>query len=380
MMITTLAVLTASCGPKGSFTLEGQLMGSARDTLVLEEMTEMGWQPIQKLVTDANGRFILKDTASNPRLLVLRTPGQEYVTLFLLNGDEVKLTADKSDIRGTLSITGSRQIELIEELNAETGKAMQQIDSIGRLFEERKANGQNPELDQWIEDEMGKIMNAQRIWVRSFIERNPSEPASLMALSHQIMRQAILDANRDFDLFELVDRELTAKFPGSMLVRNLHEFVESVRPQIEAARKIEETVGNGKPAPEISLSDPDGKVITLSSLRGKYVLIDFWAGWCAPCRRENPNLVKAYNRFKNKGFEIYAVSLDRNRQEWLDAIKADGLTWVQVSDLMFWNSPVSQEYGVQSIPANFLIDPNGIIIDRNLRGAALDERLQEIFQ
>jgi alkyl hydroperoxide reductase subunit AhpC len=90
--------------------------------------------------------------------------------------------------------------------------------------------------------------------------------------------------------------------------------------------------------------------------------------------------LKAYNRFKSKGFEIYAVSLDRNRQEWLDGIKADGLTWTHVSDLMFWNSPVAQQYGVQSIPANFLIDPNGIIIDRNLRGAALDERLHEIFQ
>jgi peroxiredoxin len=165
-----------------------------------------------------------------------------------------------------------------------------------------------------------------------------------------------------------------------LLVKNLHEFVETIKPQIEAARKIEEMVGNGKPAPEISLPNPEGQEVTLSSFRGKYVLLDFWAGWCAPCRRENPNIVKAYNQFKNKGFEIYGVSLDRDRQEWLDAIKADKLAWIHVSDLQFWNSPAAKQYGVQSIPANFLIDPNGIIIDRNLRGGALEARLQEIFQ
>ncbi|MFO7617053.1 MAG: TlpA disulfide reductase family protein, partial [Bacteroidales bacterium] len=255
-----------------------------------------------------------------------------------------------------------------------------QMDSIGRIFEEQSAQGATPLLEQWMEDEVARVLSGQREFVRSFIKRNSTEPASLLALSHQILRQSVLDAGKDFDLFELVDKELTARFPTSALVRNLHEFVESVRPQIEAARKIEEMVGNGKPAPEISLSDPDGKVVNLSSLKGKYVLLDFWAAWCAPCRRENPNIVKAYNQFRSKGFEIYAVSLDRNRQEWLDAIQADKLGWTHVSDLLFWNSPVAQQYGVQSIPANFLIDPDGIIIDRNLRGAALEARLQEIFQ
>ncbi|MDD2813526.1 MAG: TlpA disulfide reductase family protein, partial [Bacteroidales bacterium] len=370
----------AGCGPKGGFTLEGQLNGSSGDSLVLEEMTADGWQAVHTLVTDEGGRFNLEDTASNPRLLLIQTPGKEYITLLVMDGDDVNLTADRDNVRSTISVTGSQQTQLLKELDSETSLAMQQLDSIGRIYEEQEAKGDNPMLQQWITDEVGRIMDEQRTFVRSFIERHSSEPASLLALSHQLLQQPILDANNDFDLYERVDKELTARFPTSLLVKNLHEFVETIKPQIEAARKIEEMVGNGKPAPEISLPNPEGQEVTLSSFRGKYVLLDFWAGWCAPCRRENPNIVKAYNQFKNKGFEIYGVSLDRDRQEWLDAIKADKLAWIHVSDLQFWNSPAAKQYGVQSIPANFLIDPNGIIIDRNLRGGALEARLQEIFQ
>ncbi|MCK9326217.1 MAG: TlpA family protein disulfide reductase, partial [Bacteroidales bacterium] len=339
-----------------------------------------GWQAVHTLVTDEGGRFNLEDTASNPRLLLIQTPGKEYITLLVMDGDDVNLTADRDNVRSTISVTGSQQTQLLKELDSETSLAMQQLDSIGRIYEEQEAKGDNPMLQQWITDEVGRIMDEQRTFVRSFIERHSSEPASLLALSHQLLQQPILDANNDFDLYERVDKELTARFPTSLLVKNLHEFVETIKPQIEAARKIEEMVGNGKPAPEISLPNPEGQEVTLSSFRGKYVLLDFWAGWCAPCRRENPNIVKAYNQFKNKGFEIYGVSLDRDRQEWLDAIKTDKLTWIHVSDLQFWNSPAAKQYGVQSIPANFLIDPNGIIIDRNLRGGALEARLQEIFQ
>lgn len=380
MIITALATLAAGCGPKGGFTLEGQLNGSSGDSLVLEEMTADGWQAVHTLVTDEGGRFNLEDTASNPRLLLIQTPGKEYITLLVMDGDDVNLTADRDNVRSTISVTGSQQTQLLKELDSETSLAMQQLDSIGRIYEEQEAKGDNPMLQQWITDEVGRIMDEQRTFVRSFIERHSSEPASLLALSHQLLQQPILDANNDFDLYERVDKELTARFPTSLLVKNLHEFVETIKPQIEAARKIEEMVGNGKPAPEISLPNPEGQEVTLSSFRGKYVLLDFWAGWCAPCRRENPNIVKAYNQFKNKGFEIYGVSLDRDRQEWLDAIKTDKLTWIHVSDLQFWNSPAAKQYGVQSIPANFLIDPNGIIIDRNLRGGALEARLQEIFQ
>jgi peroxiredoxin len=135
----------------------------------------------------------------------------------------------------------------------------------------------------------------------------------------------------------------------------------------------------GQPAPEIALPDTTGKVVSLSSMKGKYVLVDFWAKWCGPCRQENPNVVRAFQKYKDKGFTVFGVSLDRTKQDWMRAIKEDGLTWTHVSDLKFWQSEAAKTYNVTGIPFSLLIDPNGVIIAKNLRGAALDSKLEEIF-
>jgi peroxiredoxin len=140
------------------------------------------------------------------------------------------------------------------------------------------------------------------------------------------------------------------------------------------------SVAVGMPAPEIALPDPNGKVIPLSSLKGKFVLIDFWASWCGPCRAENPHVKRVYDQYKGKGLEIYGVSLDADKRAWTNAIDKDQLPWLHVSDLKYWNSSVVAQYGIEGIPATFLLDKKGVIIARNLRGEELSAKLAEVLK
>jgi peroxiredoxin len=138
--------------------------------------------------------------------------------------------------------------------------------------------------------------------------------------------------------------------------------------------------GTGTLLPDFAQPDTSGISVSLSSLRGNYVLVDFWASWCGPCRQENPNLVAAYNKYKNKNFTVLGVSLDKAKPAWIDAIKMDGLTWTHVSDLQGWQNSVAQQFQIFSIPQNFLIDPDGKVVGKNLRGAALDRKLARILK
>jgi peroxiredoxin len=164
----------------------------------------------------------------------------------------------------------------------------------------------------------------------------------------------------------------------------LERRYNSLSPEVQQSMYgsyIREQINNGKvgavgsEAMDFTQADTSGKPVSLSSFKGKYVLVDFWASWCKPCRMENPNVVAAYERFKAKNFTVLGVSLDRSRDAWIQAIRDDKLFWSQVSDLKFWNNSVAMQYRIQSIPQNFLIDPNGKIIGKNLRGVELDSRL-----
>jgi peroxiredoxin len=379
-LLATGLFFVAGCAQQADFTIKGRLAGAVNDSLVLQEMAEKSLEVRSTLMTDASGSFSYTDTASNPRLFFLRTSKNEYITILVMNGENITLTAEQGRINETIKVSGSPQTELAMQLNRELLKASGKLDSLSRQYQQLKGKGNDPKVDAWVQGEFGKLIEQQRVFVREFIGRHAGDPASLLALSHQIGNQSVLNGSSDFDLFEKVDGQLYKKYPTSTLILNLHKYVAAMRSQMESAQTREKTTGSGSIAPDISLPDPDGKTRTLSSLRGKVVLLDFWAGWCGPCRRENPNLVRAYAKYHDKGFEIFQVSLDKSKPEWLAAIKQDGLNWIHVSDLKYWGSPVARLYGVESIPANFLLDQEGKIIKSNLRGAALEDELSNLFR
>jgi len=187
-------------------------------------------------------------------------------------------------------------------------------------------------------------------------------------------------AKENLEILQRLEKEI----PNSSYTKDFRATYNQYEEQMKAASQApvkQEPVVVGSEAPEISLNTPEGKTITLSSLRGKVVLIDFWASWCGPCRNEMPNVVEAYNKFKNKGFTVYSVSLDKDGEAWKKSIKALGMPWEnQVSDLKFWNCEAAVRYGVNGIPATFLIDQKGIVIATNLRGAALESKLAEVLK
>ena len=196
-----------------------------------------------------------------------------------------------------------------------------------------------------------------------FVKTHPNSPVSLYVLKHQ--QQYYPDYDQLWQYFN----PLSADLKNTDFGKQYAEMLAGLK-----ATRI------GAKAPNFSMDDPNGKRVSLSSFKGKYVLVDFWASWCGPCRNENPSVVKAYNRFGGKDFAILGVSLDKTKDAWLKAITDDKLTWEQVSDLKFWDNAAAQSYSVKAIPQNFLLDPSGHIIAKNLFGEQLTAQLEKIFQ
>jgi peroxiredoxin len=224
-----------------------------------------------------------------------------------------------------------------------------------------------------------KIYEEERRFLQQFINRNSDNLAGLLGLYQQLgPRNYVFNFQQDMPLFEKVAKGLAKNYPNCSHTKQLNSQITQVKAQIAEQRK-QEKISIGQEAPDIAYPNPEGKVEKLSDLRGKYVLLDFWASWCAPCRGENPNLVANYKKYHDKGFEIFQVSLDQSKNSWIKAIKADQLNWHHVSDLKYWSSAPAKLYGVRGIPANFLIDKDGKIIAKNLRGPALGMKLKELF-
>lgn len=311
--------------------------------------------PVDSVKPDDNGKFRMEIKVESPGFYSLNVYNTQFGDLVITQPATIKVEA-AGQTNGTFKVSGSPETDYLLRFYGLEQSFRRKADSVQALA----VNGQ---LTQEQLMEAYQSLSADAIGkAKQMIEQNPSSIVSIVVAG-------ALDADKEIAFLQQIHQKLAQAHPTS-------EYVVDFGKRLEQISKT----AIGQPAPEIALNDPEGKEIRLSSLRGKYVLIDFWASWCGPCRRENPNVVRMYNRFKGKDFEIFGVSLDKERDQWLKAIKDDGLTWTHVSDLKFWQSSVVPLYRIQGIPMTVLLDKNGIIIDKNLRGQALEDRLTELLK
>jgi len=330
---------------------------------------------IQELTPADNAKkdsLTVSSDGTYSRTIHLTEPGYFRFNFFnlqmvdvVLDKSNIELNVDGNDQAGAVEVKGSPDYDLIrsvqEKLQSfQMDPAVREIESQFQLAVQRNEQDLVTVLQ-------GQYMDLHYLAYDSIIAGLESKPVNLGLIN--LLQGSTFEKDRYYPMYKKVAETAIAQMPTSIHVKQFSEMVQKM--SITAI---------GVKAPEIEMPDPNGTVIKLSSLQGKYVLIDFWAKWCGPCRKENPNVVKAYKKFKGNGFEVFGVSLDRSKEDWVQAIQQDGLAWTHVSDLKYFESQAAIDYNINSIPFSVLVDPNGVIIAKNLRGSALEKKLNEVFR
>ena len=326
--------------PLDGYEIEGEITGYANGTSVSIMNGNTGASEGE--TTLQNNKFVLKGKVQTPDFKVIMINKlQPYITLFLDNS-RVKIQAAYGAIDRAV-VTGSPSNGDFYQLN-------------GLLGPYQSVFNQNAAYDSAAE------FNVKRI-LEEFVKQHPNSYITPLAVIRYL--QLGDDSNMPEQLFNLMAPEIKST-PLSAYVTQ----------QINDGKKIPV----GQVLPDFTQADTLGNPVKLSSLRGKFVLVDFWASWCHPCREENPNVVANYNKYKSKNFTVLGVSLDKDKPKWIDAIHADGLSWNHVSDLQGWGNAVAQQFQIFSIPQNILLDPEGRVVGKNLRGGALDRKLAKLLR
>ncbi len=379
------AIIILSCSPseRSNYTIYGEFENASGEMIYLMEMRSEEIIPADSVIADQNGGFTFSGRIEQPRFLVVQDKPSNNLTLLISPGEEITVTGDIDDIRRSYQVEGSPGSERVMRLNREMDGTLDKLDSLGNIYRS-KLNEPGVDIEELRADTREKfdsIAEKQRLFTIGFIEEEPGSLASLMALYMQIDPSTfVLGRPGDLKYYKMVDSALFEKYPELDYVVTLNENIREMETNIEMRRLREESLHAGSTAPEIALPGREGDTITLSSLRGRYVLLNFWASWSEESRNENPGLIDIYNRFNPQGLEILQVSLDRNRESWLRGISEDRTgEWMHASDLQFWSSSVVPVYRIDELPVSFLIDMEGRIMARSASADSLAEIIEDIF-
>ena len=382
LLIYLFAVLLFTGCKNNTVRISGTLSNSVNgEYIILDELLSNELKAVDSVKISDKGTFNFKREVKSSSFYLLKSNNNNFLTMLVEPGEKLIINARFDSLNNPVSVSGSKGTELMCEYNRNLTRITRKLSGLSDIYRQNAGSPQLSSVMETLDSLAQTYLTEINSYTKNYINKNISSLVSLVALYQQVAPNAyVLNPTKDVNYFIKVDSSLFSQYPDYEPVITLHQQVKEFVAGMNGGTGIAPVSAVGTEAPEISLPTPEGDTIKLSSTRGSVVLLDFWASWCAPCRQENPNLVKAYNLYHKKGFQIFQVSLDKTRDAWMKGIKDDQLDkWKHVSDIQYWNSVVVSLYKIESIPTNLLLDKNGRVIASNLRGEQLQVKLAELF-
>lgn len=376
LWILTIFVTAIACNQSSNFSINGTVTNSNSDMIYLEQLGISGTIPFDSSKIKSDGSFELKGSVSYPTFFLLKLNNQKFITLLVDSLEKINFSADYINFTKDYKVDGSLGSEKVKLLNNNLAQTNHQLDSIKSLLALLvDENSSQTQKSIWLK-EMNGIYTKQQEFSKKFIDENPFSLASVLAIYQKFNNGNYIV--QDLQTLKMSASALHSMYPNSVHAQTLYKDTEKLVQDIRK-QEINQFIDQyGTNSPEITLPNTKGKDVSLSSLKGKVVLIQFWSAIDRPSRILNTVLRENYKQFKKKGFEIYQVSIDTNKETWLKAIEQDKMNWINVGDMEGSVSAVNN-FNISSIPSNYLLDQEGNIIARNIKGPEINRKLNEIL-
>jgi peroxiredoxin len=380
-LIYILLLFTVACSHKNTeFSIEGKIKGTSAKYLFIQELRTDNFAPLDSMQIAADGSFNYKGKIENPTFFSIFLNDSNHIELLVMPGDELSIDAKAPLVAPNYDLKGSEASILIHNFGLELTRVSNEILGMEKIY---LANRGNPRVSLVIDSlnrSADSLENKFKQWARNTVETNRQSMACFWMLSQKFVDgKPVFDRIADHKLFGMIDSLMQKKYALTSYAKRIHLDVEEIKTYIEKLDKqrLQEEVG--VVAPEISLPNPEGVKIPLAALKGRVVLLSFWASWSPESMEYNSKLPELYKKYNKMGFEIYQISLDKNRETWIRAIRNNNLMWIQVNDFKFWDSEAVKVYNITNLPTSFLINKHGVIVARNVAVDNLENAVGELL-